>query len=90
MTCQCSPVWVSVVYRRGIRGIRIIGAIVAVSTAVLPVGIVDRVGAVAAAILPVRITGGVRVVLVGTQITQVFPGMAINQYWWIRVSQISN
>lgn len=85
-----SPVGVSVVYRWGIGGIRIIGAVVAVATAVLSVGVVDRVGAVRAAILPVRVTGGICVVLIGTQVAEVFSGMTINQYGWIRISQGSD
>lgn len=66
------PLIITAVYPRRIGGIRIVGAVVAVAAAILPIGIVDGIRAVWAAIPAIGIADRIWIVGIGTQIAQIF------------------
>lgn len=64
---------------RRIGGVRIVWTVIAVTAAILPVGVIDAIRGIFTAVTPVRIADRVGIVLIRGEIAQVFARLAINQ-----------
>jgi hypothetical protein len=65
--------------RRRISGVRIVRTVIAISAAILPIGVIDAIRGIFAAVASVRIADRVGVILIRAEIAQVFARLTINQ-----------